>query len=195
LTRHSQCEVNSTLTYALREIFRNVVEHGQASHIWYAAQYWPTKSRVEIGILDEGVGLLRSLNRNPKLCVSDDRQATFLALQPGVSGVEKGKRRRSDGDWVNSGYGLFMTSSLCQFGGSFHLLSGRSAVRLVGEKADFFECSYDGVAIRLELDTSRIRALNESLEEIRKRGEKMATELGTGDTELTASKMSRMLSK
>jgi len=88
-----------------------------------------------------------------------------------------------------------MTSSLCQFGGSFHLLSGRSAVRLVGEKADFFECSYDGVAIRLELDTSRIRALNESLEEIRKRGEKMATELGTGDTELTASKMSRMLSK
>ena len=28
-----------------------------------------------------------------------------------------------------------------------------------------------------------------------KRGEKMATELGTGDTELTASKMSRMLSK
>ena len=195
LTRHSGCEVFETLTYAIREIFRNVVEHGEASHIWYAAQYWPTKNRVEISILDEGVGLEASLNRNPKLGIQDNRRAVFMALQPGISGVAKDKRRKSDGDWVNSGYGLFMTSSLCQLGGSFHILSGSDAISLIGEQAEFMKCCYSGVAIRMVIDTSRITGLNEALEQLRSKGEKIAAELGHADSELTASKMSRMLMK
>lgn len=195
LTRYSECEVFETLTYAIREIFRNVVEHGLASHIWYAAQYWPTKSRVEIAILDEGVGLLTSLKRNSRLNIRDNRQAVFMSLQPGVSGVTKENRRRSDGNWVNSGYGLFMTSSLCQLGGSFYICSKSDAISLVGNHSEFIDCNYDGVAIRMVLDTSRLRRLNESLEVLRNKGEKIAAELGNSDTELTASKMSRMLSR
>lgn len=195
LTRHSGCEVSQTLTYAIREIFRNVVEHGEASHIWYAAQYWPTRNRVEISILDEGVGLFNSLRRNPKLNIQDNSQAVFMALQPGISGVAKEKRKKTDGDWRNSGYGLFMTSSLCQIGGSFHICSGSNAISLVGNQSEFSECSFDGVAIRMVLDTSSITTLNEALESLRNKGEKIAAELGNSDTELTASKMSRMLSK
>ncbi len=195
LTRHSGCEVFETLTYAIREIFRNVVEHGGASHIWYAAQYWPTKNRVEISILDEGVGLFKSLKRNPRLSIQDNKQAVFMALQPGVSGVAKERRKRSDGDWVNSGYGLFMTSSLCQSGGSFYICSCENAISLIGEQSDFIASNYDGVAIRMVLDTSLIGKLNESLEILRKKGNIIAAELGNSDAELTASKMSRMLSK
>ncbi|SJM95985.1 sensor histidine kinase [Crenothrix polyspora] len=195
LTRHSNCAVHETLTYAIREIIRNVVEHGEASHIWYAAQYWPTKNRVEISILDEGVGLFSSLNRNSKLRIRDNRHAVFSALQPGVSGVAKEKRKKSDGDWVNSGYGLFMTSSLCQFGGSFYICSGSDAIKLIGNESEFMSCNYDGVAIRMVLDTSRIKKLNETLRELLDKGQKIASELGNYDTELTASKMSRMLSR
>lgn len=39
LTREHDGEITETLTYAIREIMRNVVEHGKASRIWYAAQY------------------------------------------------------------------------------------------------------------------------------------------------------------
>ena len=124
LTRSDDGAITETLTYAVREIMRNVVEHGQASHIWYAAQYWPTKNKVEVSILDEGVGLLPSLSRNPRLHVDSNQKAIILALQPGVSGIPKEKRRRSDGGWVNSGYGLFMTSSLCQAGGDFTICNG-----------------------------------------------------------------------
>lgn len=196
LTRQSDCKVSETLTYAIREILRNVVEHGDTSHIWVAAQYWPTKNRVEIAILDEGIGLLNSLRRNPKLIVRNNKDAVFLALQPGVSGIEKSKRKKSDGDWVNSGYGLYMTSALCQLGGSFYICSGTDVIRLIGENVEFLECNYDGVAIRLVLDTSRIGKLNEVLEELRKKGEKTAAYLhGYHDNELTASKMSRVLSR
>lgn len=195
LTRSDEGAITETLTYAIREIMRNVVEHGQTSHIWYAAQYWPTKSKVEVSVLDEGVGLLPSLARNPKLQVDSIQKAIFLALQPGVSGVAKENRRRSDGDWVNSGYGLFMTSSLCQAGGDFLLCNGTDAISMTAGSSEFLACSYQGVAIRMVLDTSRIKDLELSLSELRDQGEAIAKELGNSDTELTASKMSRMLSK
>lgn len=61
--------------------------------------------------------------------------------------------------------------------------------------SEFLACSYQGVAIRMVLDTSRIKDLELSLSELRDQGEAIAKELGNSDTELTASKMSRMLSK
>lgn len=195
LTRNDDGDLSNTLTYALREIMRNVVEHGESSHIWYAAQYWPTKNKVEVSILDEGVGLLPSLQRNPRIAVDSNRKAIFMALQPGVSGVAKERRRRSDGDWVNSGYGLFMTSSLCQAGGNFTICSGTDALQLDAGRSKYFDCAFKGVAIRMVLDTSKIRDVDSALSELRDKGQAMAKELGSEDSELTASKMSRMLSK
>lgn len=195
LTRDDDGDITETLTYAVREIMRNVVEHGQTSHIWYAAQYWPTKNKVEVSILDEGVGLLPSLRRNPRLNVDSNQKAIFMALQPGVSGIAKEKRRRSDGDWANSGYGLFMTSSLCQVGGDFTICNDSDALRLDSNGSEFLDCSFKGVAIRMVLDTSKIRDLDSSLSELRDKGQAIAKEFGNADTELTASKMSRMLSK
>jgi len=195
LTRNDNGDITETLTYAVREIMRNVVERGETSHIWYAAQCWPTKNRVEVSILDEGIGLLPSLRRNPRLNVDSNQKAIFMALQPGVSGVAKEKRRRSDGDWVNSGYGLFMTSSLCQAGGDFTICNDVDALRLDADGSHFIDCAFKGVAIRMVLDTSKIRDLDSSLSELRDKGQAIAKELGNEDTELTASKMSRMLSK
>lgn len=195
LTRNSDRHITETLTYAVREIMRNVVEHGQTSHIWYAAQYWATKNKVEVSILDEGIGLLPSLRRNPRLNVDSNQKAIFMALQPGISGVAKEKRRRSDGDWVNSGYGLFMTSSLCQAGGDFTICNDSDAIRLDSSGSVFLDCAFQGVAIWMVLDTSKIRDLDSSLSELRDKGQAIAKELGNTDTELTASKMSRTLSK
>lgn len=195
LTRDDEGDITETLTYAVREIMRNVVEHGETSHIWYAAQYWPTMNKVEVSILDEGIGLLPSLRRNPRLNVDSNQKAIFMALQPGVSGVAKEKRRRSDGDWANSGYGLFMTSSLCQVGGDFTICNDSDALHLDSSGSRFLDCAFKGVAIRMVLDTSKIRDLDSSLSELRDKGQAIAKEFGNADTELTASKMSRMLSK
>lgn len=196
LTRFSECDVADTLRFAIREIMRNVIEHGEgASHIWYAAQHWPTKKKVEIAILDEGVGLYTSLKRNSKLPIPDNKQALFMSLQPGISGVAKDRRDRRDGVWMNSGYGLFMTSSLCQAGGSFFICSGEDGISLKGKQSAFLQSRYSGVAIRMVLDTSRIESLSPTLAKIREIGEKAAAELNCPGTELSASKMSQMLSR
>lgn len=156
---------------------------------------WERTVGVEVSILDEGIGLLPSLQRNPRLNVDSNKKAIFMALQPGISGVAKELRRRSDGDWVNSGYGLFMTSSLCQIGGNFIICSGTDALQLNDGDSRFLDCAFKGVAIRMVLDTSKIRDLDLQLSALRDKGQEIAKELGNEDTELTASKMSRMLSK
>ncbi len=148
----------------------------EASHIWIAAQYWPTKNRVEIAILDEGIGLLSSLKRNPKLSVDSDENALLIALQPGISGVPREKRRSRDGEWANTGYGLFMTSSLCKKGGNYLICSGSKTIYFEDSEFKLAESSYKGTAIRMVLDTRKIGDLDSSLNEIRIIGEKIANE-------------------
>lgn len=167
LSRSEHGDLTDTLTYSIRELMRNVVEHGQTTHIWYAAQYWPSKNRVEVAILDEGVGLLATLKNNPKLNVESTEIALALALQPGVSGIAK-SNRKIEGDWVNSGYGLYMTSSLCKSGGDFLICNDTHALSLCAEETTSHMCSYEGLAIRMVLDTSRIKDLNAALSEFRK---------------------------
>ena len=166
LTRNDDGPVTEALAYSICELMRNVVEHGSASHIWYAAQYWPSKGRVEFSILDEGVGLTRSLKRNPKLVVTDDEDAINQALKPGVSGIPK-RRRVYDGDWANSGYGLYMTSSMCQQAGDFLICNYSRALQLSAEGRSILVSAFDGVAVRMVLEIERIQDLNDMLKKYR----------------------------
>jgi anti-sigma regulatory factor (Ser/Thr protein kinase) len=193
LTQSKDDELTETLTFSIREIMRNVIEHGQTGHVWYAAQYWPSLNKVEVSILDEGIGIFESLKRNPQAKATNNKEAICLSLQPGVSGVVKSMRKKSDGDWRNSGYGLYMTRSLAQIGGTFLICGGDDALLLNNVASNFYPCSYKGVAVRFVLDTSKISDLNSSLAKIRAKGEKLALDMGNPDQELTASKMSRML--
>ncbi|CAB3785923.1 hypothetical protein LMG28614_02239 [Paraburkholderia ultramafica] len=195
LTHSEGGDLQHTLGYSLREIFRNVLEHSQADTIWYAAQYWPTKGLVELSILDEGIGVRQSLSRNPHLNIHDDEDALRYALLPGVSGVafRGGPRQRRD-EWANSGYGLFMTSQICARGGNFVICSGTSGIMLENGEQKSLAVDIAGTALRLQIHVPEIRALNEALEDLRKRGTSIAGEL-RHTVNLTASMSSRMLSK
>jgi hypothetical protein len=193
LTRQDFGPLQETLSYSLREIFRNVLEHSGADTIWYTAQYWPEKCAVELCILDEGIGIGQSLRRNPHLTVQSDHDAIDFALLPGISGVafRGGPKQRKD-PWANSGYGLFMTSQLCRRGGSFVAISGNGGVRISEAGEERLDCRMDGTAIRLQLQTDRIGSLGASLEELRNLGAKIAGDLRQ-EANITASLSSRML--
>lgn len=193
LIRETSGPLHETLTYSLREIFRNVLEHSGANAVWYAAQHWPEKGLVELCILDEGIGISGSLRRNPHLTISSDRDAIGLALLPGISGVAfKGGPRQRNDPWANSGYGLFMTSQLCLRGGNFLAISGEGGVKLIDEHEESFDCSFNGTAVRLQFRTDRIRELGDSLEELRDLGARIAGDLKQ-QANITASMSSRML--
>lgn len=195
LIRENSGDLNETLTFSLREIFRNVFEHANISNLWYVAQHWPQRGVVEVCILDEGVGITKSLQKNPHLTVKSDIEALQLSLLPGISGVAyKGGPRQTNDPWANSGYGLFMTSQLCQKGGSFILISGNGGIRLEKNVQTNFECRFDGTAIRLQFNVEEIQSLSKSLEELRKKGSEIAGALRK-NANITASMSSRMLSK
>lgn len=77
--------------YSIREIIRNVIEHSDAHTFGFCAQYWPQEHKVELSLLDTGIGIKEGLKQNPYLDLLDDRSALYYALLPGISGkVYKG---------------------------------------------------------------------------------------------------------
>lgn len=165
--------IYDTLTYSVREMIRNVVEHSEANQFGICAQYWPTKNRVEVAILDRGIGLRASLQNNPHLDASDDKRAINYALMPAVSGKAfKGARKKQRGHWANSGFGLYMTSRICRNGGTFFVASGNTGMLLTKktEAKRYFDCNFTGTAIRMVVKTDQIADLRDTLETYRNEG-------------------------
>lgn len=195
LVQHQSGELKETLTYSIREIIRNVVEHSEADQFGYCAQYWPTKNIVEFSLLEKGIGIRKTIARNHSLSISSDQDALKLSLLPGVSGkVYNRKRGFNKGVWANSGFGLYMTSRICGDGGSFFIISGDSGILLNKRKQYYFKTNFQGTALRLRLNTNNIGTLSQTLKKYRIEGYEIARQLGKGAL-VSASTASQMLSK
>lgn len=165
LAQSDSTEFFRHLKYMLTEMMRNWYEHSEGESLFTCAQYWPTKDRVECGLLDSGIGLRSSLIRNSNLNVPSDKSALDTALLPGVSG--KDLNRKFSSPWRNSGYGLYMTSQLCISAGEFLVMSGDSGLVIGGSGTRYFRCAQVGTGVRIVLIPSKCRSLAESLERIR----------------------------
>ena len=67
------------MTYLIREILRNIPEHAEESSAWICGQYWNDQT-AEIAIVDEGIGIKKSLQRNSihRAYATDDESVTIL---------------------------------------------------------------------------------------------------------------------
>lgn len=182
------------ITWSIREIMRNVVEHSGSKYLEYAAQYWPQKHQAEIAILDNGIGIKESISNNPFLEIESDRDAIQAALLPAVSGkMYKGVKKRPHDNWQNSGYGLYNTSRLCRNGnGSFFISSGETGFCLVGENRTEYKTTFPGTAVRMVLDTSKPVNLEYQLKKYIEEGDEIANTL-RGTARIKASTASRMV--
>jgi len=194
LIRQPTGDLVDAVAYAFREIVRNVVEHSAAEEFGYCAQYWPTRNLVEIAIIDGGIGLRTTLARNPFLTVETDHNALKYALMPGISGkVYKGVPNDLNNPWQNSGYGLYMNYRLCNAGGNFFIASGSAGLYRERDAENIYHnLAFQGTALRLQLDTTRLRNLAELLKTFAHDGEKLSTQIGEGAIP-NASKMSQLL--
>ena len=66
LTQSQAGDLVDTLTFSIREIIRNVVEHSEAPFAAICAQYWPTLHKVEVAIVDDGRGIREALSDNDR---------------------------------------------------------------------------------------------------------------------------------
>lgn len=164
LSRNSS-QLKNPLIFMLREIMRNVPEHSGADSIWYCAQYWPTKDRVELSFIDEGIGIKNSLLSNYAYnnLIDTDLVALQYAIKPGISSsFTPGTQNLDRSEWANSGYGLYMISHLCaELGGNFLVASGDYALMVSKSSCgniskNYRRCSINGTAIRINIKPSRI---------------------------------------
>jgi len=148
------------VTFAVREILRNCVEHARSHDFWYSGQFWPKNNTVEVAILDEGDGILTSLKRNPENPeFASELDSIRFAIQSGVSGVPKAERR---GDFANSGFGLYMTRRLCATAsGSFCIVSNGEGVLISASGERQLKGSSKGTLLQLRMDTAWLSALTE----------------------------------
>ncbi|WP_316204183.1 hypothetical protein [Bradyrhizobium sp. SZCCHNS3051] len=86
LARTDKGDIFDALSYSLHEIIQNVAEHSETPDVRCCLQHWPTKPRVHLALLDCGIGIRRSLERNPHMRIETDLAALRLALRPGISG-------------------------------------------------------------------------------------------------------------
>lgn len=170
--------VFDVLSYSIREVMRNVFEHGQTDEVYYCGQYWPQKNRVEVSIADLGIGIRRALSENPNFRFNRDKEALEMSLLPTVSG--KTHLGRTTGNWFNSGYGLYMTNRLARNGGNFVIASGKSAIHLSPKSKRNYQTSFAGTALRLNFSIDEIGSMKDRLEEFRKDGAKLAATISAG---------------
>lgn len=128
------------ISYALKEIIRNVYEHSTADKIYVMGQYWKS-GNVQIAILDEGIGLLKTLERKyPEL--SNDFDAIKAAIQPGVSGIDFSNNPND-----NSGFGLYVISRLAQRLGYCVICSGKAGIQFSQNRNDSFYTNNSGTLV------------------------------------------------
>lgn len=192
LTRHQEGELLDTLTYSIREIMRNVVEHSGSEKIHFCAQYWPQRHEVEVGIVDDGIGVHEALIGNPTFEGLTETEALQMALMPGISGNPLAGR--GNDQWNNSGYGLYMTSHICRNGGGFLLCSGGGGIELDQDGKRNFETDFRGTAIRLFIDTANLNALRERLLQFAEQGREAAAQIAGANINV-ASTASQMLTR
>jgi len=195
LTRSSDEVLIEILTYALREMIRNVFEHSESDHLEYCAQYWPTLNKVEIALMDTGIGIPKSIAQNKTLQINTDFDSLKFALLPGISRKPIPPKAQIESDpWTNTGYGLFVTSSLCRMGGEFVLSSGSATIKLKGKTRTRIKLPFSGTAVRLVLTSEQIPSLKSVTESLLAEARDIVKDLG-GQATISASMASSMLSR
>ncbi len=106
---------------ALEEAMRNAVQHAGTSLRVVAAQRYPgPQARIQLAIVDSGMGIRASLFNKSNFAVGDAKRALILSVQPGVSG----KRGQTTGNSFqqNEGFGLhFLNRIVYETFGKFAL--------------------------------------------------------------------------
>lgn len=164
------------LTYSLRELIRNVIEHAMTAGIWIAGMTWPNRDYVQIAIVDEGRGIRSSLADNPEFRFATDAKALVESLKPGVT-RNKG-RMRSHAEiegwedkrhvlplsiFENAGYGLYMVSTFCREAGQFLIASGSSYQAFVASAELSGATLHKGTALRLVVEPTKVAPAFERL--------------------------------
>lgn len=199
ITRRTSGDLFFTVKYCLREILRNVAEHSQSDQLLVMGQYWQERNQIELAVLDRGIGLKAALSENPRFSsLLSDRNAIRLALLPSTSGkkiydASEDTKEDTEGEWGNSGFGLYITSQMARLAGAFTIASGDARLEITGNDKRYGAFFLQGTLVSMRMDVTRLGRLEPSLKLISDRGEAIAKRFLTAGADVLASAASRLI--
>ncbi|MCX9490874.1 sensor histidine kinase [Vibrio cholerae] len=140
-------EENKLYHYALREIIRNVFEHSTVDECYLCGQRW-ADGRVEVAVVDEGVGISTSLKRS--FHIESEIAALRMAIKPGISSTTH--IVETDNTYGNSGFGLYVLEQLASSFGWFMIGSGTAKLVSQSNIINEQKLNFDGTYIGLRLN-------------------------------------------
>jgi ABC-type transporter Mla MlaB component len=158
-------KLETTLEYVFSEILLNALDHGRKrdyehAHTNIAAQYYPKSGLLKVAIVDNGCGLLETLQAHPKMEGElTDSKAISIALEPRVScnrDAELGLDTR------NQGIGLTVSTAMAfQAGGTCGIFTGSNWHSLSGNGVSVAEIPYwRGTGITFSFPKSGLGKVN-----------------------------------
>ena len=155
-------EVENLFIYVVRELIRNIFDHSQATHFYYASQKYPKSEFVEVAICDEGCGLRETVPFDVEERWFDqdtDENAIKKAVLPGIT-AESNHAYASE-DYKNSGYGLALVRRIIEeTGGELGIATGTKAINFTKNTEDVRNCYIKGTVVRMRLNVSRLSSIN-----------------------------------
>ena len=167
--------------YALIELLRNGTSHSQASGAWLTASRAdfsretggkiPLGDRVQISVLDLGIGVLNSL-RGTHPSLVDAKEALEKSLWPHYSGAfDEGLT----GSGENAGLGLFFIAEMTKLIGGRLLLASRGAALLLRgdpealdrHHIEFIDAEFPGTLVVFEIPVDNVFDYDGIMEKIR----------------------------
>ena len=155
------------LCYTFTELLNNALTHGRRnrykhSTVWVSAQYFRVNDQIAIGIVDNGCGILGSLETHPRLVAKTDAAALWLALEPRVS---CNREVGIIGETANAGIGLTTTYKIAkEVDGAILIISGQAAIEdMPNNQGDCTRqglSSWQGTMLSLRLNRSKLMGID-----------------------------------
>lgn len=153
------------LHYLFSELLENALTHAKRAgykdaRAWVAAQYYLRNDRIRLAVVDDGCGLLRSLERHPRLPEKSHKAAIRLAFEPRVTCNPDLEVRPNE--TVNQGVGLTVIREIVVRGrGALRLVSGDTMLELIGGREKTCPITpWQGVVLALEFKRDLLRKVN-----------------------------------
>lgn len=150
------------VTRALEEAMRNAVQHAGECHLrLVAAQRYPgPPARIQLAIVDSGMGIRASLFNKSEFAVGDAERALRLSIQAGISG----KRGQTTGNSFeqNEGFGLHLLNRIVYETYGKFALATENVIRFQdGIHTHFFKIQpIKGTILGIELFEDYLKGLN-----------------------------------
>lgn len=151
LEDHETNDLSNYLKYMIGEMMDNVICHAQSELGGFVtAQYYPKKdNKIQIVIIDNGIGLLKSLQDNyPEL--TNEQEAIIKALEEGSSGYKPTNSLYPSR--THAGRGLYILSQIINStDGKLLIVSNDTVYRSSQNTFQKIETNFQGTLIAFEL--------------------------------------------